>query len=154
MWACPWETFFFSLRRGLRAAPLAALFCGGIDRELLLAGLDEDRKLGEYRWDRTQRGLSPATYLPEASPGIEGAGGPSQRELEGDGVPLESTLTSCPPSSCRPRCASDPSWSGRWCGFAARAPEGPGGGGCPRNSRSRPCGGCRRPPRGGGHPRP
>src|SRR4051794_22352343 len=92
MWACPWETFFFSLRRGLRAAPLAALFCGGIDRELLLAGLDEDRKLGEYRWDRTQRGLSPATYLPEASPGIEGAGGPSQRELEGDRVPLEPLL--------------------------------------------------------------
>src|SRR4051794_14215739 len=31
MWAWPWETFFFSLRRGLRAAPAAALFCGGID---------------------------------------------------------------------------------------------------------------------------
>src|SRR3954447_2309452 len=39
MCAWPWETFFFSLRRGLRAVPLAALFCGGICRELLLAGL-------------------------------------------------------------------------------------------------------------------
>src|ERR671932_836305 len=37
--AWPWETFFFSLRRGLRAEPAAALFCGGICRELLLAGL-------------------------------------------------------------------------------------------------------------------
>src|ERR687885_1643450 len=35
MCAWPWETFFFSLRRGLRAEPAAALFCGGICRELL-----------------------------------------------------------------------------------------------------------------------
>src|ERR671933_783863 len=35
MWAWPWATFFFSLRRGLRAEPAAALFCGGICRELL-----------------------------------------------------------------------------------------------------------------------
>jgi hypothetical protein len=35
MCAWPWETFFFSLRRGLRAAPVAALFCGGICRKLL-----------------------------------------------------------------------------------------------------------------------
>jgi hypothetical protein len=30
MCACPWETFFFSLRRGLRADEAAALFWGGI----------------------------------------------------------------------------------------------------------------------------
>src|SRR4051794_3233249 len=44
MCAWPWETFFFSLRRGLRAEPVAALFCGGICRELLLAGLPAARR--------------------------------------------------------------------------------------------------------------
>jgi hypothetical protein len=38
MCACPWETFFFSLRRGLRADEAAALFWGGMCRVLLLAG--------------------------------------------------------------------------------------------------------------------
>src|SRR3954453_22029742 len=58
------------------------------------------------------------------------------------------------PSSCRRRCASDPCACGRWSWSAGRARGGRDGGGCPRRSRSRPCGGCRRRPRGGGRPPP
>ncbi len=58
------------------------------------------------------------------------------------------------PSSCRRRCASGPCGCARWSSCADRARAGRGGGGCPGSSRSRPCGGCRRRPRGAGHPRP
>src|SRR5690606_23759806 len=62
-------------------------------------------------------------------------------------------LLSASPSSCPRRCAWAPCGYARWSSCAGRAPGGRGGDGCPGRSRSRPCGGCPRRPRGAGHPR-
>src|SRR4051812_166514 len=88
MWAWPSATFFFSLRRGLRAAALGA------------------------------------------------------------------AITCVPPSSYRQQCASGPCGCERWSWCAVHERAGHDGGGCPGTNRSPPCGGCRRRPRGGGHPQP
>src|SRR5689334_19207198 len=57
------------------------------------------------------------------------------------------------PSSCRRRCASGPCGCERSSSCADRAPGDRGGDEGPRRSRSRPCGGCQRRSRVGGHPR-
>src|SRR4051812_18505007 len=88
MWAWPTATFFFSLRRGLRAAAFGA------------------------------------------------------------------AITCALPSSCLQRCASVPCGYERWSWCAVREPADRDGGECPGSCRSRPCGECRRRPRGGGHPPP
>src|SRR5689334_21409282 len=70
------------------------------------------------------------------------------------GISQCAPITSDRASSYRRPCASGPCGYERWSGSADRARAGPGGGGCRRKSRSRPCGGCPRRPRGAGHPQP
>src|SRR3954470_10588963 len=135
MCAAPWATFFFSLRRTF-LVPAAARALGGISlrsESVFVAWvvLVRSRRAARVRCraqaHRRSGPLGPATVRRHAW-----ISGPS----------------SCPRWSCAGPCSSAVS---SWC--AARARGARGGAAVPGSNRSPPCGGCRRPPHGAGHPR-
>src|SRR3954471_3170169 len=124
MCAAPWATFFFSLRRTF-LAPAAVRALGGMSLRSVSVFVAVS-----CRWCRD-------------APPVRPYGPATERRRAGISEP-----SSCPRWSCAGPCSSARS---SWC--AGRGPEVHDGDAAPGSSRSPPCGGCRRPPRGAGHPR-